>query len=101
MTWEEFKGQYPHLGATLEILAADNNMKLQETVVVPPFLVPSLQIFENQASQLSDDEKETIALGEDSDRESLVQRTGFEAFDDFLTEAFEGMLSDIFWRLPS
>lgn len=101
MTWEEFKAQYPNLVATLEILSADNGLKIRETVEVPPFLVPSLEIFEKQASQLSDDEKETIALGDDDAREALVQSTGFSAFDDFLTEAFEGMLADCFWRMPS
>lgn len=101
MTWEEFKEKYPHLAETLHILATDNSMKLAETVVVPPFLVPSLDIFEKQASQLSDEEKETLALGDDDAREALVKSTGFEAFDDFLTEAFEGMLSEIFWHLPS
>jgi hypothetical protein len=101
MTWEEFKGVYPHLWETLEILRTDNGMKASDKIVPPPFLAPSLEIFENQASQLSNEEKETIALGDDDAREELIGRTGFEAFDDFLTEAFEGMLSDIFWQLPS
>jgi len=88
MTWEEFKANY-------------NNLRINPTIVVPPFLQPVLNIYEEQASNLSADEKETLALGDDEDRESLVQRTGYSEFDDFLTEAFEGMLSDIFWHLPS
>jgi hypothetical protein len=101
VTWEEFKAKYPNLSQTMEILATENNMEINKAIDIPPFLAPSLTIFENQASQLSDEEKETIALGEDNDRISLVDRTGFEAFDDFLTESFEGMLSEIFWSLPS
>lgn len=99
MTQEEFVEKYPNLSQTLKLMASENNMSLHAQVAIPPFLVPSLEIFENQAKQLSDDEKETIALGEDAEREALVASTGFEAFDDFLTEAFEGMLSDIFWQL--
>lgn len=99
MTWEEFKAKYPNLAETLEILGSDNNMPLATDLAIPPFLLPSLDTFENQASQLSDDEKEILASGEDQEREDLVRRTGFGAFDDFLTEAFEGILSDIFWRV--
>lgn len=101
MTWEEFKANYPHLGETLELLAGDNNLRIRTTVEVPPFLQPVLNIYEEQASNLSADEKETLALGDDADRESLIQRTGYAEFDDFLTEAFEGVLADYFWQMPS
>ena len=101
MTWEEFKAKYPHLTQTLEILATENNLEINKEIDLPVFLGPSLAIFEDQASQLSDEEKETVALGEDDARLSLVDRTGFDAFDDFLTESYEGILSEYFWNLPS
>ncbi len=101
MDWEEFKANYPHLGETLEILANDNGYRINQVLVIPPFIQPLLNIYEEQASNLSSEEKETLALGDDDVRDELIQRTGYAEFDDFLTEAFEGMLSDIFWQMPS
>jgi hypothetical protein len=101
MTWDEFKANYPHLGETLEILANDNGYRIKETIDIPPFIQPVLNIYEDQASQLDSDEKETLALGDDDARDELLKRTGFVEFDDFLTEAFEGILSDNFWQMPS
>lgn len=101
MTWEEFKANYPNLAETLEILANDNGYRIKEVVELPPFIQPVLNIYEEQASNLSSDEKEVLALGDDAPREELIQSTGYVEFDDFLTEAFEGMLSDCFWVMPS
>jgi hypothetical protein len=99
--WTEFKTNYPHLAETLEILANDNNYRINSVITLPPFVHPLLNIYEEQASNLADDEKEALALGDDDVREDLIKRTGYVEFDDFLTEVFEGMLSEYFWQMPS
>lgn len=101
MTHEEFKTKYPNLEQTLQIMAADGNLQWSDDIGVPKWLEPPLDTYENQASQLTDDEKATFALGTDEARDEVIASTGFEALDDFLTEIFEGMLHDLFWRMPS
>lgn len=93
----EFQLKYPHLYQTIQILANDNGMSIRPVLDMPKFLIPSLEIFEVQAGHLSDDEKEIFASGDDSERETLLVKTGLDSFDDFITEVFEGMLSDIFF----
>jgi hypothetical protein len=100
MTLEDFKAEYPHLYQTMENLAADNQMKLFSSIELPFFLTPSLKLAETQASQLSDDEKQTFAMGDDDERQALVQSTGFEHLDDFISEAFEGILTDLMFQPP-
>lgn len=97
MTLDEFKAKYPNIAQCIEIMGEDNDMKLNQELEVPLFLTAGLEIFEIQAAQLSDDEKEILAAGGDDERDEVVKRTGFEYFDDFLSEAFEGILSGIFW----
>jgi len=101
MKLEEFKAKYPNITQCIEIMGADNNMSLNQEIEVPLFLTAALEIFEIQAAQLSDDEKDILAAGDDDERDEVIKRTGFEYFDDFLTESFEGRLSDIFWVEPS
>jgi hypothetical protein len=97
MKLEDFKAKYPNITQCIEIMGEDNNMSLNQELEVPLFLTAGLEIFEIQAAQLSDDEKEILAAGADDEREEVIKRTGFEYFDDFLSEVFEGILSDIFW----
>lgn len=101
MLLAEFRAKYPNITECIEIIAADNNMKLYQDLEIPLFLTASLEIFETQAAQLSDDEKEILAAGEDEEREATIRSTGLEYFDDFLTEVFEGILSDIFFDSPA
>jgi hypothetical protein len=101
MLKDEFTAKYPHLAQTMENLAADNNMKLLDVIEVPLFLNPSIDLAERQAAQLSDEEKETIALGDDDARQDLTTATGFEHLDNFVTEAFEGLLTDMLFKPPA
>jgi hypothetical protein len=100
MTLEEFKVKYPHLAETLEILAVENKMKLQNSIELPFFLNPALELGENQAAQLTGDEKIVFAMGDDDERGELADRTGFVHLDDLLTECFEGMLTDMLFVPP-
>lgn len=97
MKFEDFKTKYPNITQCIEIMGEDNNMSLNHELEVPLFLTAGLEIFEIQAAQLSDDEKEILAAGSDDERDEVIKRTDFEYFDDFLSEVFEGILSDIFW----
>jgi hypothetical protein len=97
VTLDEFKAKYPNITQCIEIMGEENDMRLNKEIEVPLFLTAGLEIFEIQAAQLSDDEKEILATGGDDERDEVVKRTGFEYFDDFLSEAFEGILSSIFW----
>ena len=100
MKLEEFREKYPNILECIEIISTDNNMPMLEEFEVPLFLTATLEIFEIQAQHLSDEEKEIIAMGDDEERDELIKRTGLSYFDDFLTEVFEGRLSDIFWDAP-
>jgi hypothetical protein len=100
MRRNDFQTKYPNLFECIEHISFDNSMPMQEDFDVPLWMTASLEIFETQAGQLSHDEKEILAMGEDREREEVVKATGFEYFDDFLSDVFEGMLSDIFWTSP-
>ena len=97
MTADEFKAQYPHLTQTMDWLSKDTETQWARAIVLPAFLTPSLEVIESQAAQLSDSEKEVFAIGDEEERENLVNSTGFVVLDDFLTESFEGILSNLFW----
>lgn len=101
MKLEEFREKYPNILECIEIISTDNGMPMRSELEVPLFLTATLEIFEIQAQYLSDEDKEIIAMGDDEERNELIKRTGLSYFDDFLTEAFEGMLSDIFWNSPT
>ena len=100
MKLEEFREKYPNILECIEIISTDNDMPMRSELEVPLFLTATLEIFEIQAQHLSDEEKEIIAMGDDEERDELIKRTGLSYFDDFLTEVFEGRLSDIFWDAP-
>jgi len=100
MRRNDFQTKYPNIFECIEHISFDNDMRMREDFDVPLWMTAGLEIFETQAGQLSHDEKEILAMGEDSERETVVKATGFEYFDDFLSDVFEGMLSDIFWASP-
>jgi hypothetical protein len=97
MTLEEFVAKWPHLSKTIDFVAEDNNYHRTGEINLPIYLEAVLSVYEDQANKLSDEEKRTIASGEDYEREELTARTHTEALDDFISEVFEGVYQTIFW----
>lgn len=101
MYWQEFSEKYPNLSEIIRVMGTDSNLEPNTNSVFPEFLFDNFKRYEEQASQLSDEEREILARGEEDEQVGLVERTGFSELDSFLLEIFDGILHDLFWAVPT
>jgi hypothetical protein len=86
---------YPHVLEMLRAIAADNGLQLIEK---PKRLPPNIVDLEARAAKLSLDERETLATGEHSEQQALVQAKDLEKLDAFLASAFDGVWHSVIYE---
>lgn len=91
---------YPNLYKLIELIAADNGTRslLREDPIWPDDEKYDLAKLEEIASQLDEGERDIVAMGEQTEAESLLSNyKGGDKLHEFLNECFDGDYNLHFW----
>lgn len=90
--------KYTHLYSIIEIVCLDNNIPFTK-----PFEEWGIDIdfakLEELVKSLTDDEKELLAAGEDTEMKKFVKQYGLEEVDEFLYKFFNGEFGEGIYKM--
>lgn len=72
------------------LIALDNNLPHLKSYVIPEVWHHELDYMANMIKDLTDEEFNILAAGEESEKDALVELHGIQLVDDFLNDFFEG-----------